>query len=235
MPNPETLEFYSAYVINVRDFILAESEIRRAINRALKENKSETVKVQTKVYALLYSTFSEANFMKMILTPYGFSQAYVEEILKQGSVTEKWIKCLELAFLMHTKREKGSEVPNKMKELKDMINSFIVDPSLLRNKIAHGQLTIALNRKNTGLNKEATTLLENLDFVTIQRWFKINKQLSSIVEDLIESPDSAHYRFYYPKYLELENYISRSNTWTTETKLTTISMRKGIKYKVKPE
>lgn len=229
MPHPDTYKFYLAYVINVRDFLTAATEVKRTINRSLKTNKSLTVTVQTKVYALLYSTFSEANFMKLILTPHGFDQNFVEEILRQESIQEKWLKCLELAFLKFSKRVKGSEIPNKSLEIKKIITKFIVDPSVIRNKIAHGQLSIALNSKNTNLNPTITDQLDKLDSVTIYRWFEINKQLCSIIEDLIESPNKAHHHFYYSKYQALEAFIDRSSSWTIETKMKTKNMKKPVK------
>ena len=230
MPNQDTYKFYQAYVINVRDFIIAEKETRRIINRTLKTRKATTVDVLTKVYALLYSTFSEASFMKMILTPHGFDQNYVNEILKQGSVQEKWLKCLEIAFLHFNNNSKGSEIPNKFLEIKRIIQKYIVDPSILRNKIAHGQLTIALNSKITNLNPSITAQLENIDFVTIYRWFEINKQLCAIIEDLIESPDIAHYKYYYSKFQVLESFISKSDSWSVTTKMQTKSMQKKVVY-----
>jgi hypothetical protein len=233
MPNQDSYKFYQAYVINVRDFVHAETEVRRIINRALKNNKQVTVKVLTKVYALLYSTYSEASFMKMILTPHGFEQEYVDEILKQESIQDKWLKCLEISFLKFVKRSKGSEVPNKKLDLEKIIRSYVIDPSILRNKIAHGQLTIALNRMNTNLNPTITDQIKDLDFITVYRWFEINKKLCAIIEDLIESPDKAHYDYYYSKYQTLDAFIKNSSSWTVESKLKTISMQREIKYLAK--
>ena len=89
MPDQNTHLFYKAYVRNVKDLLIAEGELRRAINKSLKQgNKAQTVIVNTKLYALVYSTFSEARFMKMILTPYGFSQVEVNEILNKESILE---------------------------------------------------------------------------------------------------------------------------------------------------
>ena len=228
MPHQDTYPFYNAYVINVRDFLSAEKEIRRMINRSLKTGKELNVRVNTKVYALLYSTFSEASFMKMILTPYGFDQVIINEILRQENIQQKWTKCLDLAFLKFSKQSKGSEIPNKIQELEKIITKFIIDPSVLRNKIAHGQLTIALNNKITNLNPTITKQLDTLDFVEINRWFEINKQLCSIIEDLIESPDRAHHNGYYAKFQELETYIARTDNWTATTKLNTKSMKKPV-------
>jgi hypothetical protein len=233
MPSPNTYPFYQAYVINVNDFRLAESDIRRLINKALKTNKLKTVEIQTKVYALLYSTYSESSFMKMILTPYGFEQEYIDEILRQDSIQQKWIKCLELAFNKFSSFQKNSEIPNKKLELKRIIEKYVIAPSVIRNKIAHGQLTVALNSKNTDLNLDLTNQIQSLDFITIYKWFNINNYLVRIIEDLIESPNKAHHHYYYSVYQELERYISRTESWTIESKMNTPSMKKKVKYLIK--
>lgn len=234
MPHADTYRFYQAYVTNVKDFLLAATDINRTINRAYKTGKPLTARVQTKIYALLYSTFSEANFMKMILTPYGFEQAFVDEILRQGSVQEKWFKCIDLAFTKFSSASKGSEVPNKKQELKKIVQQYIIDPSVLRNKIAHGQLTIALNSKVTDLHEDLTGQLAAIDTVMVYRWFEINRKLSHIIEDLIESPDKAHHNYYYAKYQELEAFIDKTASWTVASKLETPNMKRPVRYQAKP-
>ena len=228
MPNFSTLDFYKAYTTNVQDFLVAEKEIKRTINRALKENKQNTVKIQTKLYSLLYSTYSESSFMKMILTPYGFEQDYINEILNQRSIQEKWYKVLELGFKKFKSNSKSSEIPNKKQELKKIIREFIIDPSLIRNKVAHGQISVVLNRKNDAINVGLTKQIEDLNVVYVSRLFEVNKSMVSIIEDLIESPDKAHYAYYHQKYQNMQNFINKSSSWDIESKMKTKSMSKNI-------
>lgn len=228
MPEANTLELYKAYVENVNEFLIAEKQIKRIINRALKENKNINVSIQTKLYALLFSTYSESSFMKMIYTPYGFDQKYIQQILKQESIHKKWFKTVELAFSKFSAYSKNAEIPNKSKELKNIIQEYIIEPSIIRNKIAHGQIKIALNSKNTSLNNDLSNSLNNLDFVYISKLFEINKKLISIIEDLIESPNKAHHNHYYSKFQCLKEYIKKTENWNTQTKMTTISMSKKI-------
>lgn len=228
MPEANTLELYKAYVENVNEFLIAEKAIKRTINRALKENKKIDISIQTKLYALLFSTYSESSFMKMIYTPYGFEQNFIEQILEQENIQKKWLKTIELAFSKFSTYSKNSEIPNKSKELKDIILKYIIEPSIIRNKIAHGQIRIALNSKNTALNNNISDDLANLDFVYISKLFEINKKLISIIEDLIESPDKAHYNHYYSKFLYLREYIDKTSGWNTQTKMSTIAMSKKI-------
>ncbi|EHQ26486.1 hypothetical protein [Mucilaginibacter paludis] len=232
MAAPQSYPLYQAYVTNVRDFLLAETEIRRLINRAMKGGREQTVNVQTKVYALIYSTFAEANFIKMVLTPYGFDQPFIDQILhERNNLQQKWIKCLELAFQKFTATRKGSEVPNKVQELKRIILRYVIEPSIIRNKLAHGQISVATNSSNTVVNNEITDKINDLSFVNIMRLFYINQALCDIMEDLIESPDMAHRDNYYPKYQALETYIEKSEIWTNESKLQHGNMKKMIPSK----
>jgi hypothetical protein len=229
MADANTYPIYQAYVSNVRDFLFAECEVRRTLNRALKSGRINSVKVQTKIYALLYSTFAEANFTKMIFTPYGFDQEFINQILnEQNNLQQKWCQCLDLAFHKFGLSKKGSEVPNKKQELMRIIKSYIIEPSIIRNKIAHGQFTVALNRSGSQVNNDITQQIQDLTFPQIMRLFQINKYLVEIVEDLIESPDYAHHANYYSKFQQLETYIERSKNWSNESKLQHGNMNKKI-------
>ena len=229
MADPQSYLLYQAYVINVRDFILAETEIRRLINRAMKGGREQTVTVQTKIYALVYSTFAEANFMKMVLTPYGFEQDFINQILHdRNNLQQKWIKCLDLGFQKFSASRKGAEVPNKIQELKRIVLKYIIEPSVIRNKIAHGQISVATNSSNTLVNEQITDKINELSFVNIMRYFHINQVLCDIMEDLIESPHLAHRDNYHSKYQRLEAYITKSESWTNESKLNHGNMKKVI-------
>ncbi|MCS4164768.1 hypothetical protein [Sphingobacterium sp. BIGb0116] len=235
MPNPESYLIYQAYVINVRDLTAAETDIKRLINRSLKSGKEHTVLIQTKVYALIYSTFSEASFSKMVLTPYGFEQGFINQILALDlnlSLQEKWIKCLDLAFIKFSLNKKGSEVPNKKLELSRIIQKFVIEPSIIRNKIAHGQFSQAINRQGNLVNPELTKKILDLSFVGVMRLFKINRLLVSIIEDLIESPDYFHHSNYYSKFQKLCDFIEKSASWTNSSKLLVNNMKRKIPTRI---
>ena len=229
MPDSNTYNLYKAYVKNVRGFLKTETELKRTINALLKGNKQDSVDRITKLYALLYSTFSEANFMKMILTPYGFSQDFVNQIIEQDNIQTKWHKCIELGFNVYQtkwKPKKNSEIPNKIQELKRIIDRYVVSPSIIRNKIAHGQINEALNSKQTKLNPDLTQDLNNLNQVKVYIWFQVQIMLTAIIEDLIESPNKTHVNTYYSKLQRLNSFIGRTATWDIQSKMNTTSMKK---------
>ncbi len=118
-----------------------------------------------------------------------------------------------------------------MQELKRIILRYVIEPSIIRNKLAHGQISVATNSSNTVVNNEITDKINDLSFVNIMRLFYINQELCDIMEDLIESPDMAHRDNYYPKYQALEAYIEKSESWTNESKLQYGNMKKMIPSK----
>ena len=60
----------------------------------------------------------------------------------------------------------------------------------LKQKIAHGQWIVALNRENNAQNPELTQKLAMLDFVEVTKWFEVHNYLGSIVRELVQSPQN---------------------------------------------
>ncbi|GEM_PF-3711264 len=52
-------------------------------------------------------------------------------------------------------------------KISDLIQEYIIDPSIIRNKIAHGQWSIAFNREHTNVNNDID--LENLKCTDIEK------------------------------------------------------------------
>ena len=222
-----SLEVYRAQSENVRTLEQAVRHINRTINHALKIGDRTSASIHTQVLALTYSAWAEVSFSKLIHTPHGLEAAEIQQIKNEHQkfgLEKGWEKCIELA-LRKVSAKKTNEVPNKRQKLLVIIRQYIIEPSLLRNKIAHGQWAIALNGKNTGVNKETTAVLASLDVVTVNIWFGVYKYLELIVEDLIESPERAHQRDYWLHLTELEQYIKKTKTWTLEKKIKSLQAK----------
>lgn len=220
------------YVASCKNEKRIKNEVRQlnqALNNAIKNNRHQAIETLTPILALLYSAYAEVAFIKMIHTPYGFESSYIEQILSQRYLEEKWQKCLEFAFDRILKESNKGEVANQRKQLNAILDKYIIEPSQIRNKIAHGQWSVCLNTNNTAINNELTLKLQNLDCVQIFRLFEIYKKFAECVEDLIESPYKAHYRYYYPKMEELKLYIEKTSGYTLATK--TKLLQSSPKYK----
>lgn len=209
------------YVASCKNEKRIKKEIRqlnKAINNAIKYNCHQQIENLTPIIALMYSAYAEISFFKMIHTPYGFEDSYIQQILLQRNLEEKWTKCLGFAFDRIQNDTNKGEVANKRKQLNKILNEYIIEPSHIRNKIAHGQWSVCFNSNNTAINSELTTKIQNLDCVQIFRLFEIYNKFAECVEDLIESPLKAHYNYYYPKMEELKLYIEKTKGFSLETK-----------------
>lgn len=218
---PKRLEIYKAQCVNVRELASARKQVLRTINRAVKTNDKALLGVHTKLFGLLFCAWAEANFSKTIHTPHGFTPNEILQIKRahaDNGIVRGWNKCIELGLRKITAR-RGSFRPNAAKYLKRKVKLYIEDPSAVRNKIAHGQWSVALNRDNTNVNNDMTTAINSLNAVTIDGWFVCHKKLSEVVEALIESPQKTFIKDYWVILSELEQEMQRRQSWTLETKL----------------
>lgn len=192
------LAVFRSQTANAKELRSAMRQVHRAINAALRRNNQTTAVTFTKVYALLFCAWAEANFSKVLHTPYGFDLNEIAQVqqAKSYGIAKAWKKCAELG-LRHLEARRGSFLPNAQQNLEKIIDKYVFDPSLLRNKLAHGQWVIALNRSNDAVNQDLTNTLSQLNVITIDAWVKAHELLSLAVESLIESPKRAFMRDWY--------------------------------------
>lgn len=174
---------YQAQTKNVRMLNQARGQVNRAINRALRKNDITSTEVHTRVLALIFCAWVEANFSKLIHTPYGFTPDEVRQIKQayQGSgLGAGWRKSIDLGLRKVSNPKKSNYLPNIRQKLLTVVDNYVVLPSLIRNKIAHGQWDVALNRENTTVNNDLTQELHNLDAVVISIWFKAHEYLANL-------------------------------------------------------
>lgn len=212
------IEVYRASCQNTKEIKKHATSIKRMINAALRKNRMMEVETLTKTYALIYSAYAEVSFLKVIHTPYGFSENYIQQIQAQRNLEEKWRKCINLAFAEIQNESNKGEINNKKQKLERIMQKYIIEPSQVRNKIAHGQWKTSLNSESTAINIDITQKIQMLDYVKIDILFHIYDVFSSCVEDLIESPHRAHYRYFYPRMVELEEYIKKTKSYSIEGK-----------------
>lgn len=228
MDYSDSLKVFQAQTQNVRSLNQAIKQIKRAINHSLRVTDLTSANVQTKILALTFSAWTEARFSKLIHTPHGFElneMSQIKALQKIYGLEKGWEKCLDLALRKVSASSKGSEIPNKRQEIFRIIKTYIIEPSLLRNKIAHGQWTIALNRDNDAENPEFTIRLKTLDIIAVSIWLQAYEFLARIIEDLIESPNKAFRRDYWLHLTELESFLDKARNWTLESKIKNLKLK----------
>jgi hypothetical protein len=221
MERSDQLQVFKAQTQNVRELEKAWGHLLRSINRELVRDNLVSAALHTKLLALVFCAWSEANFSKLIHTPYGFTTDEIEQIKSHGksNITRGWEKCLELGLRRIESSPRSNYLPNIRQAVGRIITKYVQEPSLLRNKIAHGQWVIALNRDNDALNNDLTHQVNNTDCVKLDMWREVYKGLSNIVEALIESPNRSFHRDYWIELGKLDQLIIDRQRWSLGEKI----------------
>lgn len=228
-------EIYDLYVLqskNVRRLKQVQSNLIKDINFYLRKNNDFQVEIKTKLLALLHCTLSEAQFIQIVHTPDGFTSNEIEKIknAKNSKLEDGWKLMIDFAMDKVGDWNNNQDLLDRRNSLLKIIADFIISPSILRNKIAHGQWEFALNRDNTKENEELSKQLNELNVVEISKWFEIHQYMGLIIRDLIQSPKKGFHNNYWVNLTSLEDYIDKSKNWTLETKKALLKI-KPIKIK----
>lgn len=224
----EIKQIFDAQCDNVRELKSAWTHVNITINQALKEDNDKQLTFQTRMLGLIFCAYSEATFLKLIHTDKKFSSDEIEQIKVSAkrSIVEGWKKCLELA-LRKVDAKKSNHVPNVQQKTLSLIKDYIEEPSLIRNKIAHGQWHTALNRKNTEINQDLTHKIQNLTVIDLTKYRAAFDRLSAIIEDIIESPNHAHWKFYWDHVVQFEQEQKKMSGHTIEAKRSLLKKKAG--------
>jgi hypothetical protein len=230
MAAKEDLHLFEAAVRNSREAAAAVNIFRQRVNTVLCKGSSHEIQIYTRLHALMFCVWAEAEHLRLVYTPYGFSSSEIREVLRQRSVEDRWKKILEIGLGRTQLDPNGSMRRQFGPRLERLIQEFIVGPAQLRNKIAHGQWIEAFNGESSALNAETRQRLALLDVIEVDRWHFVFKRLSLIVEDSIESPQRAFRRDTWTRIAEVEAGLQRMRTWTVESKVEKLKSKRRIAH-----
>lgn len=227
MTNTDIEDIFSAQTENVQALEQAWKHINKAINSAYSSDQQSTAEIQTKLLAQVYCAFAESVFSKLIHTPDSFLASEITQIKAKGkrNIVEAWKKCVELA-LQKVQGKSSGHVANTNQKICSLIDDYVYDPSLLRNKIAHGQWRVALNSNNTKVNSGLTTKIQTINVIDLYRAKEAFQSLFRIVEDIIESPNKAHHRDYWLHITDFETSQKKMKSWTLSNKIDALKKKK---------
>ncbi|MDR3572017.1 MAG: hypothetical protein P4L81_07600 [Candidatus Pacebacteria bacterium] len=210
MDQQAKLDVYRAQTENVRALRTAMRQVHKSINAALRGRDNAAATAFSKIYALLFCAWAEANFSKVLHTPYGFKLDEIAQVQasRENGIGEAWKKSVELGLRHLDATKRGSFRPNAQQRLESAIHTHVFDPSLLRNKLAHGQWVVALNRANEAISQEITVKIATLDLVVVSGWMRVHELLADLVETLIESPKKAFMRDWYQVVVDLDSEMN---------------------------
>ncbi|WP_295545360.1 hypothetical protein [uncultured Pseudacidovorax sp.] len=229
MSEAEIQTIFSAQVRNVRNLNSSWAHLLRSINRDLSDGNESSTRAHTQLLGLLYCSWAEAAFLKLIHTPRGFDDQLIKQIQrykKDRGITEAWRKCLELGLMRVPNSKVAGDLANIRQTLNRFIGTYIEEPALLRNKMAHGQWVVALNRENTAVNVELTRKIEELDVVQLSILKNATQVLIECIELLIQSPHR-HFRSSIWEFVcRHDEQLNEQSKWTLKAKLAQLRARR---------
>ena len=230
IPVPPTLysmdqnEIKAIYMLqseNVRHLVKVLHSLNREINAYIQRNNDHEIAQRTKILALVYSAWSEAQFLQIAFTPNGFKDTEITAIKTEknsNGITAGWNLMIDKAMARVTTSNFNEDLVARATQLASLVGEFIGEPSVIRNKIAHGQWARVLNRPNTAENTQMTEALRALDPVIICRQQKAHQYFGFIVRDLVQSPTNGFHQHYWTNIVNLEQFLEKSKDWTITTK-----------------
>ncbi len=213
MTDQEILELHMIQSENVRFLNQVIKLLIKDINLHIRKSDDFQVNAKTKIFSLVYSAWSEAQFVQILFTPHGFLYPEILKIKDKG-VVAGWKLMIEQAINRVGDPAVDNNLKNKLDKLNGIIKQYIEAPYAFRNKIAHGQWVRALNKDKASENQKLTNDLGQLDPLEIYKRVKIHGFLGDIVRDLIQSPKKAFNKNYLKHISNLEEFIEDTKNWT---------------------
>jgi hypothetical protein len=230
MDEAQRAQIFEAQTTNVRDLNDAWDHLNRQTNVLIIQKNDKGVQTTTKLLAFVYCALAEAIFSKLLHTPGVLTLDEIDQVkeyAKNNGVKFGWSKCAELAVRKIDGTQKAHPA-NVLQTLRDLIEQYIFDPSVTRNKLAHGQWTVALNRENDALNPDATAAIATHSVVELARRKHALEALAGILEDIIESPNKAHRRDYWGRLTQFKEKQKEMSRWTFERKVAALQKKKSF-------
>lgn len=206
---------FSIQTDNVRALEKAWEQGNRLLNESLRSQNQDAISIQTKLMALLFSSYTEAIFSKLIHTPHALTQAEIKTLkfkFKTNSYLG-WVNCLKVIVNKITAKNQSYK-DKVIADVTTLLKNYIQEPSEVRNRMAHGQWVTALNADNTKINNDLSAKIRTLDIITLTRYKKSFSLISLIIEDLVESPNKAHINTYQEKIKKFNQEQIKMASWT---------------------
>lgn len=224
--NQKGIYIFNLYSKNVQYLRKVINLLNKDINNSIKISNEFQLNMQTKLLALTYSAWSEAQFSQIIYTPNSFLQTEIDEILrvKKSGITEGWKRLIKISISKVI--APNEEKRKKQRELNDYLDKYIFKQSQMRNKIAHGQWV------NTIEDTEEKTIdfnqrLSALNVVDIMIEFQVHTTLGKIIRDLVQSPNKGFSLNYNKNITDLTDYLIKSNSWNMNSKKIQLSKKQN--------
>lgn len=245
-------QIYEIYVLqsrNVRELGRYRRRLKRRLNDALRDDQfrpnsgqaarpldhpdraedRRSITDYTRLYALVFSAWSEAQLVQILHTPNSFCGKEIQRVQKKNTISAKWKQMISIAFDKSGNARRNESIKRRTEQVEFVIDNYIFPMSQIRNKIAHGQWIEVLNGTHTAKNTDLTRRVVSLDHAQIDATFGIHEHLGKIVRDLMQSPHNALHNNFAQHWINIEVWTQAAATWSVQTKDAELATPKSLK------
>ena len=173
---------YHEHCENLRLIEGAISSVQRTLRNYISKNDDINSEIYTKILAFLINCWADVRIIKLVFEENAFTDSEITHIIGQTSLNDKWKQSLEIAC------SRNFYVNNtKYSMLLDVIDNQLLPSAQIRNKLAHGQWKFAFNSDLQNINQDLTNKIRADNILKIQLRYKIFKNLSQLIHDLVIS------------------------------------------------
>lgn len=149
----------------------AITQLNRTLNKALARKEHNEAYVHIRCLFILYVSWLEVSMYCILHSANKLSSDERQTIICLNKEIDKWDKIVDICFKKYylstrqrifSKVNLGPTTFYRYQELHNLINVHISSYISIRNRLAHGQWSIAVNSKGTGKSQELTTNIMTL-------------------------------------------------------------------------
>lgn len=174
--------YYHEHCENLKLIEGAISSVQRTLREYISKNDDKNSEIYTKILAYLINCWAEVRIIKLVYEKNAFTDSEITKIIGQQSLNDKWKQSLEIAcsrnFYVNS---------TKYSMLLDIIDNQLLPSAQIRNKLAHGQWKFTFNSDLQNINQDLTNKIRADNILKIQLRYKIFKNLSQLIHDLVIS------------------------------------------------
>lgn len=177
------------------------TQVKRALNQAIKENNEEVSSYNIRFYIILQVAWLESTLLYLIFHHQKqVNQHTRENILNEKTQVGKWNYLIEYFVRQYYLNGKTSKefnlanvshsVLNRYDYLKKLLHEEVKEFIEIRNKLAHGQWSVVLNSDLTGKSQDLTTKVWTLTKKETWHATNIIVNFAKLMEKLIMSKNA---------------------------------------------
>lgn len=186
-------ELFRIHTRNLRAIQKALDHAGSAARDAIRNGHAEVEQSLTLACALLLGSAIETRLNRVITEPGGFSDDELETIRGQRSQARRWLAAIDTGFRRRhdrwhlTEDSLGPEAWLRLQTIRPAFESTLEPIISMRNTLAHGQWSVALNSREVSENAPMTALIHAETVQTISIKNRLGHHYEQLILDLVST------------------------------------------------